>query len=187
MLGKDLLDMLSTGPSVRPPALAGKRQNRGDRVKENAADPKIDRLELASPGSRSGSRVLALQFRHMAIRREIAALRSSGTPGPEPSRPSEADSAVLSGIREERRTELDLFYARTQTIALGLEGQAADHLQSTSQGVGRAFEVTISLEASFLYRDIVKCCGWRPGESWTFRRHFSSLHQRMKRPAGAVQ
>lgn len=149
MIGNALMDLVRPGPhlpGIGLPKSAKARQGSGSQPDEVT---RLDRFEPTPPTNPGGSQAFGLRFRHLSIRREIAALRSSGPP-------VQADdtSSAVPGyqVQEERQTQLNLFYARTQTLSVGMESGTADHLQTTSRSVGRTFEVSISLEASFLHQ-----------------------------------
>ena len=107
-----------------------------------------DRFER-SPGPPQGG--FGLQFRHLAIRREITAVRTLLQKDASTSPKSEGlESTVYRRVQEDRQVALNLFYERTRSISISQGSATADHVESTGGNVGRIFEVNISLEASFL-------------------------------------
>jgi hypothetical protein len=154
MIQNSLFHALQPGANPLSSILSGLRPSRPAAQGEPAEDPQRDRFDLTPAPGQGGFRSFALQFRHLAIRRETAAVLSTvretaDAPSQEEDKPVSASSR---SVDVERQTELTLFYQRTQTISVGLGQETASHLQSTSQNVGRTFEVSISLDATFLHQ-----------------------------------
>lgn len=154
MIQNSLFHALQPGPHPLLNALAGLRPPPPAAQGDPAEDPQRDRFDLTPAPGQGEFHNFALHFRHLAIRRETAAVRSklretADAPSQEEDKPVSASSR---SIQVERQTELTLFYQRTQTISVGLDQETGNHLQSTSQNVGRTFEVSISLDATFLHQ-----------------------------------
>ncbi len=166
-----LLKSLAGGQKPQAPVPSGS----AEAPKE---DPKKDRFDQMPASDQGGFRSFTFQFRHLAIRRETAAVRSITQENvPVQQQANRPVSTASRSVQEERQTELNLFYARTQTISVDLGQDKAGHLQSTSQNVGRTFEVSISLDASFLHQFAGQSETFAQGDQALFDDYLSTTDQ----------
>jgi hypothetical protein len=186
MIGKSLLDAFSPGLAWPSKWAAEPREPKAVTPSEPAEEPLKDRLDLTSP--QGGFRSFSFQFRHLAIRRETAAVRSATRENVSVAQQEKRPARVSShSVQEARQTELSLFYARTQTISVGQGQETADHLQSTSQGVGRTFEVSISLDASFLHQFVGQSETFASGDQDLFEEYLSATDRMVDISGEAAQ
>lgn len=168
-----LSQFLSREPSETPAATSG--QMSGD----------SDRFSSALSTAQSGYQKFSMQFRHLSIRREIASLRSRSDASETDTRPK-GDALLRQQVQEQRQTELSLFYARTQQITVQ-DPAIGEHLQSTTQGVGRTFEVSISLDATFLEQFAGQAETFSEGDAALFDKYLSATDQMVGISADATQ
>ncbi len=178
MINKSLFDALQPGTNF--PASYGLKPRRAKTESPSVVDgaQQQDRFNLTPANSQVGSQRFALQFRHLSIRREVAAVRASSQENVSGAQgDSQPASAAYQRVQEQRQTELNLFYARTQKISVGTDQGTSDHLQNTSQGVGRTFEVSISLDASFLHQFTGQSETLAKGDQELFDKYLSTTDQ----------
>ncbi|GEM_PF-3857035 len=187
MIQNSLFNALQPGAHPLLKSFAGLRPSQPAAQGEPVEDPQKDRFDLTPAPEQGGFRSFAFQFRRLAIRREIAAVRSTAretTTVPQEDKPV---STASRSVQVERQTELNLFYARTQTVSVGLDQEAASHLQSTSQNVGRTFEVSISLDATFLHQFAGHSETFAQGDSGLFDEYLSATDRMIDLSGEAAQ
>lgn len=182
MTSNNLFAALQPGTNTLLKSLAGGQKPqtavRSGSAEAPQEDPQKDRFDQTPASDQGGFRSFAFQFRHLAIRRETAAIRSTARESVPVQRHEDKPVSTASrSVQEERQTELNLFYARTQTISVDLGQDTADHLQSTSQNVGRTFEVSISLDASFLHQFVGQSETFAQGDQALFDKYLSATDQ----------
>ncbi|OGG43636.1 MAG: hypothetical protein A3F84_21385 [Candidatus Handelsmanbacteria bacterium RIFCSPLOWO2_12_FULL_64_10] len=188
MIQNSLFNALQPGAQPLFQSLAGLRPSQPAAQGESVEDPQKDRFDLTPAPEQGGFRSFAFQFRRLAIRREVAAVRSTAKEtAPAPPQEDKSVSTSSRSVQVERQTELNLFYARTQTISVDLGQETASHLQSTSQNVGRTFEVSISLDASFLHQFAGHSETFAQGDSGLFDEYLSATDRMIDISGEAAQ
>ena len=148
-------------------------------------DDQKDRFERV-PGSAQGN--IGFQFRHLSIRREIAAVRSLVQEDASTSPKSEElGTTAYRRVQEDRQVALNLFYERTRSISVSQDPQTAGHVDSTGGDVGRTFEVNISLEASFLHQFTSQSTTLSEGDNNIFEEYLSATDRMTSLSGEATQ